>query len=98
MKLLLLQMVLLTQDHLQDVFMTILQQVLQMVFVMLRMATSNLGLMENQHQLTGETLKMLIVLKPPISQVNRLTLQETYTMNAGLFYQVVHHIELKQHY
>jgi len=38
---------------------------------------------------------MLIVLKLPISQVNRLTLQETYTMNAGLLQQVEHHIELQ---
>jgi len=48
MKLLLPQMVLMTQDHLQDVFMMMQAQQLQMVFVMLRMVTSNLMLMEKQ--------------------------------------------------
>ena len=48
MKLLLPQMVLMTQDHLQDVFMMMQAQQLQMVFVMLRMVTSNLMMMEKQ--------------------------------------------------
>ena len=85
------------QDLSQDVFSHFLILEVVKEFVTLQMGTTNHGKMEKLDQILGLTQKTLIVLKLPISMINKL--KELYMMNVGLLMFGMplprqHHIEL----